>query len=445
MIWTSADVASALGLTPRVDEQYSAVQTDTRTLEADALFVALAGDRFDAHEFLEAAAAAGARGAVVRRGTPPVATLTLYEVDDTLVALGALARERRRRLSGPVVAITGTNGKTSTKEMVAAVLATRWQTSATRANQNNLIGVPLTILEAPPETEALVVEAGANEVGEIARLRDIIEPTVGVVTNVSAGHLAGFGSLQNVLREKTALLAGASHAVVGPDPPELAARSGGFAPTTVAGLERPADLRPDQWSLDGAGRVHLVFRGYAGTVPAAGRHQGINAMIALAVGEILGVDPALALPALEQVSLPSGRGEVQDVGSLQIINDAYNANPASTLASLDAAMARRGDRPLVVMLGTMLEMGPDSDRFHRDVAEQTLARNPALVGAIGAFVSAFQEAGVDPDRFVTADDPESLGAAVRERLRGNELVLLKASRGVELDRALAALTANNGA
>src|SRR5581483_2225788 len=200
---------------------FTEISTDTRRLRPGSLFVALAGERYDGHDYLPAAAAAGATAAVVRRGTPPVPGLELLEVDDPLRAYGELARRRRRAVRGPVIAVTGTNGKTSTKEMLAAALRVRYATHATRANLNNLVGVPATILEAPPDAEALVVEAGANRPGEIARYREIIEPTVAVITNVGPGHLEGFGSLEGVLAEKLELVRDAPLAVVGTEPAAL--------------------------------------------------------------------------------------------------------------------------------------------------------------------------------------------------------------------------------
>jgi UDP-N-acetylmuramoyl-tripeptide--D-alanyl-D-alanine ligase len=189
--WTAARVRELLDVPagPDGDARFTAVLTDTRAIVPGALFIALAGERFDGHDYLGAAARAGAAGAVVRRGAALPPGLAGFEVDDTLRAYGRLARARRRELRGPVIAVTGTNGKTSTKEMLAAVLGTRYRVHATRANLNNLVGVPLTILDAPEETEALVVEAGANLPGEIARCREIIEPSLVVVTNAVAGHL----------------------------------------------------------------------------------------------------------------------------------------------------------------------------------------------------------------------------------------------------------------
>ena len=202
MRWTDRNVRRALGLPgPETEAIYSGISTDTRQLQQGSLFVALKGDNFDAHDFLAQAAAAGATGAVVRANTPDLAGLRLYRVADTLTALGELAHARRKALTGPVIAITGTNGKTSTKEMLAAALRTRYRTHATRINLNNLVGVPLTILEAPDDCEALVLEAGANQPGEMKRHREVIAPSLAVITNAGAGHLEGFGSSEQVLQE----------------------------------------------------------------------------------------------------------------------------------------------------------------------------------------------------------------------------------------------------
>src|SRR3989441_4372579 len=218
--WDSAQVSHALGVPGPEGLHFTGVSTDTRGLTGGELFVALKGERFDAHDFLAQAEARGAAGAVVRRGTPPVVGLARFEVEDTLDALGRLARARRRLLApgSPVVAITGSSGKTTTKEMIRAALATRYRVHATAGNLNNLVGVPLTILAAPEDTEALVVEAGASVPGEIARLRDIIEPTIAVITNIGYAHVEGFGSLEGVMAEKLSLLDGVPVGIVGAGP-----------------------------------------------------------------------------------------------------------------------------------------------------------------------------------------------------------------------------------
>lgn len=438
--WTGARVAEVLGLAPPPDVEFIGISTDSRSLRPGELFVALEGDRFDGHRFLTQASQAGARGAVVHRATPPVPGLVLFEVHNTLVALGDLARSRRRDIAGPVVAVTGSNGKTATRAMLAAALGTGLPTHATRENLNNLVGVPLTILEAPDATEALVVECGASEPGEIARLRDMVEPTLGVVTNVSASHLSGFGSPDTVLREKVALLGGAPLAVVGPRPAELASLARRVARrVVVAGLAPGADVTPDHWHMDERGRPVLTFRETRITLPLVGRHQGDNAMLALAVVADLELDLKAVAGALERVTLPPGRCEIVAVGDRVLINDTYNANPASFAAALDVARTLKGNRPLVALVGTMLELGLASLALHEEMAEQILALGPDLIGATGEFAAVFARRELG-GRLVVAPDAEALGRAVAPRLRGGELVLLKASHGVHLERAIPHLT-----
>jgi UDP-N-acetylmuramoyl-tripeptide--D-alanyl-D-alanine ligase len=443
--WKAERVAQVLGVAAPTrpvggggTAEFRSVSTDTRSLEAGALFVALVGDRFDAHDFLEDAARAGATGAVVRVGTRHVKGLTFFEVPDTLVALGQLASARRVEISGPVIAITGTNGKTSTKQLIAAVLRTAYQVHATRGNLNNLIGVPLTILGAPAGTNALVVEAGASIPGEIAKLRDIIRPTLGVITNVAAGHLEGFGTVQAVLEEKVSLLKGVPVAVVGPEPTELAEHARQLAGrVVVAGVRATADVKPERWSLDESGRATIALKGRTIRLPLIGAHQAGNAMLALAVAGELGLDVVAAAAALEQVELPSGRGQVIHAGHFTIINDAYNANPGSLAAALDTVRVMRGQRKLAVVVGTMLELGAESRTQHERMADAIIAIQPDVIAAVGTFADVFERRRSElGKRLVTAGDPDELGRRLARKLAGDELVLVKASRGVQLEKAI---------
>lgn len=440
--WTDAAVREALGLPPSrdlVEMAFSAVGTDSRTLEAGALFVALAGDRFDGHDYLGAARAAGALGAVVREGTPDHAGLRLYRVSDTTQALGALAAARRAAVEGPVVAITGSNGKTSTKEMIRAVLGCRFRTHGTAANLNNLIGIPLTILTAPEDTEALVIEAGASVPGEIARYREIISPTIAVVTNVSAAHLEGFGSLEAVLHEKTELLRDAPVAVVGTVPEALAARARTLAGRTiVAGLEG-ADVAPQRIVLDEGARATLTVDGETFTLPLSGRHLAANAMLAWAVGEEAGVPGAAAAAALTDLRIPGGRGELTESGGVTIFNDCYNANPASFYAAIATVEAIRGDRRVVWAVGTMRELGSASEALHDEVAGALLASRPDAIGAVGDFVPALRRLRTDSPPVIAAATPAELGAALAPLVGPGDLLVLKASRGVALEGIIAPL------
>ena len=418
---------------------FTEIATDTRTLRPGALFVALRGERFDGHDHLETAARAGAAAAVVRRGTPAVAGLPLIEVEDTLRAYGDLAQARRRRISGPVIAITGTNGKTSTKEMLAAVLRTRYRTHATRANLNNLVGVPLTILEAPADTEALVVEAGANAPGEIARYRTIIDPSITVVTNIGEGHVEGFGSLDGVMREKLSLLRDVPLAVVGASPGDLAERARPLARRVIGGPDGPREARVD---TDDQGRATVQVGGRRFTIPYPGRHLAANALLAWTVAEELGLDLDACTRALEALVLPGGRSELRQDGGLTILNDCYNANPPSFLAAIATARELRRGRRLVFVAGSMRELGAEAPRLHARIAEALVTLDPDLLAAVGDFVPALQpHAAALGSRLITAPDAEAIGPLVAARLEGDEVVVLKASRGVALERILPHLLA----
>lgn len=442
MQWTDAVVQGALGLQgPARGTEYSAISTDTRALEPGALFVALVGERFDGHDHLARAAEAGALGAVVREGTAEVAGLVLYQVPDTLVAYGRLARARRRSIKGPVVAIGGANGKTSTKEMCAAILGTRYRTFATPANDNNLVGVPKTILAAPPGTEALVIEAGSSVRGELTRLRPVIEPSVTVTTNVAVSHLDGFGSLEGVLEEELDLLDGVELAIVGTEPAALADGARTRAKKVVtAGLAR-ADQVPSSVSVDSTGRAMVSVDGERILLPLLGQHQAANAMLAWSLVRELGLDVAAAAAALRAIRIPGGRGEVLEVGGLTIVNDAYNANPASFLAAIATARTMRAGRRLVFVVGTMRELGAEAARHHAAVAAALVGLEPDLLAATGEFVQPLGlYAAKLKDRLLTAADAVEMGPLLKERLRGDELIVLKASRGAALERILPFLT-----
>jgi UDP-N-acetylmuramoyl-tripeptide--D-alanyl-D-alanine ligase len=443
MRWTDAAVRTALSLGEGDESvQFTRIATDSRTVSPGDLFVALSGERFDGHQFLEPARVAGAIGAVVRAGTPEVSGLRLYRVEDPLRALGWLARHRRRSVTGPVVAVTGTNGKTSTKEMLAGVLATRYRTHATRSNLNNLVGVPQTILEAPDDTEALVVEAGANLPGEIGRYREIIEPSITVITNVAPGHLEGFGSLEAVLTEKVSLALAVPLAVVGTEPAALRERAEPLAGRVVtAGLER-ADVVPTSVTVLADGRTHVTIDEVGFTVSQLGLHQVRNAVLAWAVGRELGLDRSAVAVALETVTIPGGRGDLSRHGDLTILNDSYNANPASFRAAIELAATLRSGRPLVFVAGTMRELGPDSAKLHQEIADRLIDLDPDLIGAVGEFVPALDRyAERLGDRLLTAPDAVTMGKRLAPRLKGSELVVIKGSRGVALERLLPDLVA----
>jgi UDP-N-acetylmuramoyl-tripeptide--D-alanyl-D-alanine ligase len=448
--WTDARVRGALELPAGADARdgtaYTAVSTDSRTLPAGALFVALRGERFDAHDMLGQAAAAGAAAAVVERVPGGAPALVYYVVPDTLVALGLLARAYRRSLSTRVCAITGSNGKTTTKELTRAALATRFRTHATAGNLNNLVGAPLTLLATPPDAEVAVVELGTNAPGEVARLGAVVEPDACIVTGIAEEHLEGLGDLEGVLREETSILLTlprAGLAVVSDEPPALARRArelrGDGARTLAAGWSEGADpaLRAEAVRIGSDGNVAFRWQGREVRLSLPARHNARNALLALGLATEWGVDADAAVAALGQVSAGRMRGEIARFGTLTVLVDCYNSNPSSLRAAVDTleAMPAAGGRAAVI--GTMLELGPRSAVIHGDAARALAESGLDLVVATGEFYRAFEPfAAAMGERLVRVHDPLEAVPVLQSRLRGDEIVLLKGSRGVALERLL---------
>lgn len=444
--WTLRRAAAALGAQllagPRLDDRTLAgISTDSRTLPHGALFVALRGEHHDAHEWLVQARDAGAAAVVVERPELTAGLgIPVLVVQDTLQALGALARGWRRAWGGTVVAVGGSNGKTSTKELLRATLGSRLSVHATSGNQNNLVGVPLTLLAIPPHADVAVVEVGTNMPGEIARLREICEPDLVVVTSLGEEHLEGLGDLAGVLREESAIFPLAKIAVVPAGEPELIQEATRHAAHVIrAGLEA-GDLHADSFRLDTQGRGVLAVQGHTVTLPMRGTHQGANAMLALAAARALGVSMSHAVAALAHTTVPAMRGGWETLGGLTLINDAYNANPPSMRAAFQLMRDVGAGRQKVAVLGTMRELGAHADRQHDAVASEALMAGLDIIVAVGEFGPAFARVAPGDARVLSAPDPETAWSLLAPVLSRDALLLLKGSRGVRLERLLPSLT-----
>lgn len=451
--WTDRTVREALGVGSNEDETrelaFAGVSTDTRTVRPGDLFVALTGERFDGHDFLGEAVGRGARAAVVSRPVETDPGIHLYLVPDTLAGLGDLARYRRAALPGQVVGVTGSSGKTTVKELLAAALRGSFEVYATKGNLNNRVGLPLCLLSAPEEAEFLVLELGTNEPGEIGALTDIARPDHALLTTVSEAHLRGLTSLEGVLEEKLDLVRGArpdGTVVVGDEPPVLARRAKDLrSDTHVAGLSDRAEdgLRGELvgQDLDGGYRVALWGREVKAGIP--GRHGAQNLVLALATARLLGVDEEAALAAASRVRPGHLRGEVRMVGGLTMLLDCYNANPQSVLGALDLLAEFPGAARRVAVLGSMLELGDRSADLHRMVLARAAALPLDVVVATGNFaavagpgaVGAGPGAASGPE-IIVAPTPDEGYEELRPRLRGTETILLKGSRGVALETLL---------
>lgn len=447
--WTADEVEKALGTGPSAGGagEFTEVSTDTRRIAPGSLFVALKGESFDAHDFLAKAFEAGAAAAVVSR-IPPDAPRDrpYYEVANTLHALGRLGRHRRRALAAKVVAVAGSNGKTTTKDLLRAALSLRYRVHATAGNLNNQVGVPLTLLAAPDDAEVLVVETGTNEPGEIELLGAIVEPDAAVITSIGEEHLEGLGSIEGVLEEEIAILRHlrpGGVAVVAEEPTELPERTAeivGGMRMRVAGLEEGADLTPEGGRegievLPG-GATRWRFRGTTVELPLPGLHNVRNALVALGVSTELGVPVADSAEAIARMPAPKMRGEWRRVGPLKVLADCYNANPPSTRAAIELLATLPAEGEKIAVIGTMRELGEHAGALHREVgalALEKLGHGIDRIVATGDFVATMANGDA---RVIAAEDPLEAYEALRPLLKGDETLLLKGSRGVALERLI---------
>ncbi len=415
---------------------------DGRQATPGGLFVAFTGEHVDGHEHVGQAARAGATAVLGSRPTP-LPTVVVWDARAALQALATHVVARlRERLT--VVAVTGSQGKTGTKDLLAAVLSSTAPTTATSGSLNNELGVPLTMLRADAATRFLVLEMGARHVGDIAALTGLVAPDLSVVLNVGQAHLGEFGSREAIARAKGELVRGLAPggtAVLNADDPRaIAMRAHTDGPVVTFGRAGHADVRVLDLALDRLGRPSFLLRTREASasvaLPLAGAHQALNASAAAAAGLAAGVPLAEAAAALATASLSKWRMELRDLaGGALLLNDSYNANPDSTRAALDTLAAIEGRRRIAV-LGEMLELGEESEALHCAIGEYAAARADVVV-AVGAGARPLARAA--GGRAVPLTDNDAAVDWLRGHLGGGDVVLVKASRGAHLDEVAAAL------
>jgi UDP-N-acetylmuramoyl-tripeptide--D-alanyl-D-alanine ligase len=444
--WTLDRIADALsdeavGKLPRGSTDTVGITTDTRKIQKGHVFLALKGERFDGHDYLSDAVRDGAAAVIVSKAPKlNVLGVPIFEVRDTLVALGALGRYWRRAWGKPVVGVAGSNGKTSTKDLLRAALSQSFNIHATTGNLNNRIGVPLSLLSIQPEAEIAVIELGTSLPGEVAILRDIAEPNISLVTSIAEEHLEGLGDLAGVLKEEAAVYEGVEVGIAPSAQPEIAQAARGKAQRLiVAGLDKPADVAPQRWEIGADGLGVIEIDGVTVKPPVRGVHNLRNAMLALAVARECGVSYEAAAQGIAKMPQPKMRSAWEQVGGVTLINDAYNANPGSTRAAIELLKSTGTGRQRVIVLGTMRELGAASQQCHADIAELALASGADIVAGIGEFAPALEKRD-GGDRVITASDVDELWPQLQSRLQRDAIVLLKASRGVQLERIVPHLT-----
>jgi len=446
-LWRIAEFVGAKG---ECDQEAVAMgySIDSRTLNAGDLFIAIAGERFDGHQYVQAALEKGAVGAIVAAeknvaGDP----LRLLQVEDTVKALQLLGAAARRLWGKPLLAVTGSAGKTTTKEILAHILSTRFRVMKSSGNLNNHIGLPLQLLKLEAEHDLAVVEMGMNHAGEIRALGALAHHDLAVVTTVAPVHLEFFESLAAIARAKYEIietLHSGGVAVLNADDEYVCQFGRDFKGKVVTfGIKRAADVSARNVKLNGAeGSTFDLIAGSVGepvTFPLVGEHNIYNALAAAAAAMQRGLTPSQAAVALSSIAPPDKRGQVLNIGGATIINDCYNSNPRALAAMIDTLASMKAQRRILVV-GEMLELGPTAEALHRESGKHAAEKKIDLVIGVRGMARAVAEAACGAGtqaQFV--ETPEQAGEWLAQNLRPGDAVLLKASRGVKLERALEGL------
>jgi UDP-N-acetylmuramoyl-tripeptide--D-alanyl-D-alanine ligase len=438
-----ATILSASGEFDR-DTVAQAYSIDSRTMRSGEVFFAVKGDRMDGHDFVKQALEKGAAAAIIRKDQ--LARFpnkkNLIAVDDTLAALQKLAGAARRLWGKPLIGVTGSAGKTTTKEAIAHVLATKFRVLKSEGNFNNHFGLPLMLLKIEPEHDIAVIEMGMSHAGEIAALAKIAQPEIGVVTNVAPVHLEFFDSLAAIARAKYELiqcLPPDGTAILNADD-EHVSKFGFKGKKIMYGLHSSASVRAENIQSQGiaGSSFDLVMDGHTekALLPLVGVHNISNALAAVAVGIDRGLMLAESAAALATLSPADKRGQVVELGNITVINDCYNSNPRALEAMVDGLAGTPAKRRIVVA-GEMLELGPAGEEMHRrsgqHMAEKKIDVLLGVRGLARPMVEAAAQAGM---RAIFVSTAEEAGEWLARETREGDVVLLKASRGVKLERAL---------
>jgi UDP-N-acetylmuramoyl-tripeptide--D-alanyl-D-alanine ligase len=446
-LWRIAEFVGSKG---ECDQEAVAMgySIDSRTLNPGDLFIAIAGERFDGHNYVQAALEKGAVGAIVEAGKHVAGDpLRLLQVEDSLKALQLLGAAARRLWGKPLLAVTGSAGKTTTKEILAHILATRFRVMKSSGNLNNHIGLPLQLLKLEAEHDLAVVEMGMNHAGEIRALGELAHHDLAVVTTVAPVHLEFFGSLAEIARAKYEIietLHPGGVAVLNADDDYVGQFGRDFKGKVVTfGIKRSADVTAKKIKLNGAeGSTFELVVGSVGepvTFPLVGEHNIYNALAAAAAAMERGLSPSQAAGALSSIAPPDKRGQVLHLHGATIINDCYNSNPRALEAMIDTLASMKAERRILVV-GEMLELGPTAEALHRECGKHAAEKKIDMVIGVRGMARAVAEAACGSGtqaQFV--ETPEQAGEWLARNLRPGDAVLLKASRGVKLERALTML------
>ncbi|MCX5800942.1 MAG: UDP-N-acetylmuramoyl-tripeptide--D-alanyl-D-alanine ligase [Candidatus Eisenbacteria bacterium] len=439
------------GARRRVPEFFPGISVDSRTVGEGELFVALRGNRFDGHDFIDEALSGGASAALVSsdwvraRRDGDVAGAFLV-VRDSLAAFQELGKYHRIRINPRVVAVTGSNGKTTTKDLIAAVSSAKYPTAKTQGNLNNQFGVPITLLQLKTGDEVAVVEMGMNHPGELRRLAELCMPSIAVITNASASHLEGLGTVHDVARAKSELAEDLSRddwLILHRDSEELYRQNRTRRCRIVTfGMSEESDLFPRDVRHSGRDGTELQVDGFPPVrLALLGRQNVLNALAALAASRSLGVPPEIAVSALATTRPAKGRMEIKMVGPATFVDDSYNANPISMKMALETLFSLDGFGRRMAVLGDMLELGDTSERWHVELGVQAGKADMLLLR--GQFARAVERgalsAGMDPGKVSVLGTHAEMAERILAIWAEGDLFLLKGSRGMEMEKVLAEL------
>jgi UDP-N-acetylmuramoyl-tripeptide--D-alanyl-D-alanine ligase len=454
-VWRIAEFlsvpASELGTNSKRDAIATGYSIDSRTIRPGEVFFAVRGERMDGHDFVAQAMEKGSIAAVVAREkfdgirqAAGTAKFTLIPVEDTLIALQLLAQAVRRLWERPLIAVTGSAGKTTTKEAIAQVLATQFRVHKSEGNFNNQFGLPLMLLKLEPEHDCAVVELGMSHLGEITALAQIAQPNTGVVTNVAPVHLEFFNDISEIARAKYELIESLPQdgtAVLNADDEYVSQFGRDFKGKVVTyGLAPTATVRAE--NIESRGEQGSVFDVLAGnrreqaTVRLVGSHNIHNALAAVAVALHQDISLEGAVAALSTIAPADKRGQVVRIGNITVINDCYNSNPKALAAMVDALADMPAKRRIVVA-GEMLELGPQGESMHRESGRHMANKGiDMLVGVRGLAAEIVSAAHQEGMRAEFVPSAEEAGEWLAREARDGDVVLLKGSRGVKLEKAL---------
>ncbi|MGD6994308.1 UDP-N-acetylmuramoyl-tripeptide--D-alanyl-D-alanine ligase [Sutcliffiella horikoshii] len=432
-----------------ISSEYSAivvegVSKDTREDMSGKLYIPIIGENFNGHAFVrDAIEKKGAVASFWQKDQPePPTDLNLIVVDDTIEALQHLASSYRNQIGMKVVGITGSNGKTTTKDMVTSVLETTFRVHKTAGNYNNHIGLPLTILSMKEDTEVAVLEMGMSGRGEIELLSSIAKPDAAVITNIGESHMQDLGSREGIAEAKLEIAAGLKQdgkLIINGDEPLLTDRVGGKTNVIPFGLKANNDYQARDITLKGRG-THFIIEETEYFIPVLGAHNVTNALAAIIVGELFGVSEENRKKGLEQLVITGMRNEVVETsGGWTVINDAYNASPTSMRAALDLLGSLDGYGKKIAVLGDMLELGDMEKTFHQEIGQYVKEKNVDYVftfGALGMEIAKGAQEVLEPSRVKPFMNKQELTRELLPLLENGDVVMVKGSRGMKLEEVI---------